>query len=129
MEFRSGTWLNEINTRDFIIKNYTPYDGDESFLAPPTARTKALWDKLCEQMKVERARGGVYDIDEKTISTITAHGAGYIDKDLEQIVGLQTDEPLKRRLCRLAASAIVRNSDRNIWQRDGRNGRACVPIS
>ena len=74
MEFRNGTWQNEINTRDFIVKNYTPYDGDESFLAPPTERTKALWDKLCEKMKEERARGGVYDIDEKTISTITAHG-------------------------------------------------------
>lgn len=110
MEFRSGTWLNEINTRDFIIKNYTPYDGDESFLAPPTARTKALWDKLCEQMKVERARGGVYDIDEKTISTITAHGAGYIDKDLEQIVGLQTDEPLKRAIMPFGGIRLVRNS-------------------
>ena len=110
MEFRSGTWLNEINTRDFIIKNYTPYDGDESFLAPPTVRTKALWDKLCEQMKVERARGGVYDIDEKTISTITAHGAGYIDKDLEQIVGLQTDEPLKRAIMPFGGIRLVRNS-------------------
>lgn len=110
MEFRSGTWLNEINTRDFIIKNYTPYDGDESFLAPPTERTKALWDKLCEQMKVERARGGVYDIDEKTISTITAHDAGYIDKDLEQIVGLQTDEPLKRAIMPFGGIRLVRNS-------------------
>ena len=110
MEFRNGTWQNEINTRDFIVKNYTPYDGDESFLAPPTERTKALWDKLCEKMKEERARGGVYDIDEKTISTITAHDAGYIDKDLEQIVGLQTDEPLKRAIMPFGGIRLVRNS-------------------
>lgn len=110
MEFRNGTWQNEINTRDFIVKNYTPYDGDESFLAPPTERTKALWDKLCEKMKEERARGGVYDIDEKTISTITAHEAGYIDKDLEQIVGLQTDEPLKRAIMPFGGIRLVRNS-------------------
>ncbi len=96
MKFHSGTWNNEVNVRDFIQRNYTPYDGDSSFLAAPTERTLALWKKLSEMMKVERERGGVYDIDEKTISTITAHDAGYIDRDLEQIVGLQTDAPLKR---------------------------------
>ena len=96
MEFKQGLWNTEINVRDFIQKNYTPYDGDEKFLTAPTDRTVQLWQKLSEQMKIERARQGVYDIDEKTISTITSHEAGYIEKDLEQIVGLQTDEPLKR---------------------------------
>ena len=110
MEFRNGTWQNEINTRDFIIKNYTPYDGDETFLAPPTERTKALWEELCKKMQEERARGGVYDIDEKTISTITAHDAGYIDRELEQIVGLQTDEPLKRAIMPFGGIRLVRNS-------------------
>ena len=96
MEFKSGLWNKEINVRDFIQNNYTPYDGNEEFLQAPTERTIKLWNQLSEQMKVERARNGVYDIDEKTISTITSHEAGYINKDLEQIVGLQTDEPLKR---------------------------------
>ena len=96
MNFKSGNWNKEVNVRDFIQRNYTPYDGGKEFLAAPTERTKALWNQLLELMKVERERKGVYDIDEKTISTITAHDAGYINKDLEQIVGLQTDAPLKR---------------------------------
>ena len=96
MEFNKGLWDLEINTRDFIQRNYTPYDGDDSFLAAPTDRTVKLWQMLCERMKLERERKGVYDIDEKTISTITSHSAGYIDRELETIVGLQTDEPLKR---------------------------------
>ena len=95
-EFKKGAWTREINVRDFIQRNYTPYDGDDAFLTPPTERTVALWQQLCEQMKIERQRNGVYDIDEKTISTITSHAPGYINRDLEQIVGLQTDEPLKR---------------------------------
>ena len=95
-EFKVGAWDREINVRDFIQRNYTPYDGDDSFLADPSSNTIALWDKLCAQMKIERQRNGVYDIDEKTISTITSHAPGYIDRDLETIVGLQTDEPLKR---------------------------------
>lgn len=96
MNFNEGTWEKEINVREFIIENFTPYEGDESFLAKPTEATKKLWSQLSEQMKIERERKGVYDIDEKTISTIDSHDAGYINKDLEQIVGLQTDEPLKR---------------------------------
>lgn len=96
MDFKQGAWNSEVNVRDFIQRNYTPYDGGKEFLASPTEGTKALWNQLLEQMKVERQRNGVYDIDEKTISTITAHDAGYINKDLEQIVGLQTDAPLKR---------------------------------
>ena len=94
--FFGSLWKEEVNVRDFIQRNYTPYYGDEAFLCAPTARTTALWEKLSAQMKIERERNGVYDIDEKTISTITSHGAGYINKDLETIVGLQTDEPLKR---------------------------------
>ena len=96
MNFKTGAWRSEVNVRDFIQLNYTPYDGDETFLAPPTERTLRLWRQLCDRMQLERQRNGVYDIDEKTISTITSHRPGYIDRDLEQIVGLQTDEPLKR---------------------------------
>lgn len=86
----------DINVRDFIVKNYTPYDGDESFLTKPTKNTKILWEIICKKTLQEKARGGIYSVDTKTISTITSHGAGYIDKNLETIVGLQTDEPLKR---------------------------------
>ncbi len=96
MKFNEGNWQNEIDVRDFIVSNFTPYEGDDSFLAEPTKDTKQLWDELSAQMKIERERKGVYDIDEKTISTITSHDAGYINKDLEKIVGVQTDEPLKR---------------------------------
>ncbi len=96
MKFNEGTWQKEINVRDFIITNFTPYDGDESFLTDPTENTTQLWNKLSEKMKIERERNGVYDIDEKTISMIDSHNPGYIDKDLEKIVGVQTDEPLKR---------------------------------
>ena len=83
MEFKEGLWNTEINVRDFIQKNYTPYDGDDKFLSTPTDRTLKLWEQLSEKMKIERARHGVYDIDEKTISTITSHEAGYINKELE----------------------------------------------
>ena len=96
MEFKTGEWNKEVNVRDFIQRNYTPYDGDKSFLTPASDRTRTLWEKLCALMKIERERKGVYDIDEKTISTIDSHEAGYIDRELEQIVGLQTDAPLKR---------------------------------
>ena len=96
MKFNEGNWQNEIDVRDFIISNYTPYEGDDRFLTNPTADTKQLWEELSAKMKIERERKGVYDIDEKTISTITSHDAGYINKELEKIVGVQTDEPLKR---------------------------------
>ena len=97
--FKGRIWKEEINTRDFIQENYTPYDGDESFLAGPTDATNKLWDKLQALQKAERDNGGVLKEDADVVSSITAYGPGYIDpetKDLEQIVGLQTDEPLKR---------------------------------
>ena len=110
MEFAKGVWQDEVNVRDFIVRNYAPYDGGEEFLALPTERTLKLWKRLSEQMKLERERGGVYEIDEKTISTITSHSAGYIDKDLEQIVGLQTDEPLKRAIMPFGGIRLVYTS-------------------
>ncbi len=97
--FNQGRWCtSSVNVRDFIKKNFTPYDGDESFLAPPTESTKKLWEQIMELSRLEREKGGVLDMDTKIVSTITSHPAGYIDKDLEQIVGLQTDKPLKRSL-------------------------------
>lgn len=97
-EFIGGKWQKEINVRDFIQRNYTPYDGDSSFLAPATEATKKLWEECCDLFKKERENGGVLDMDTKIVSSITSHGAGYIDKPLEKIVGLQTDKPLKRSL-------------------------------
>ena len=97
--FTTGRWSNtSVNVRDFIKKNYTPYDGDESFLTGPTDATKQLWDQIMDLTRQEREAGGVLDMDTKIISTITSHGAGYLNKDLEQIVGLQTDKPFKRSL-------------------------------
>ncbi len=97
-EFVGGKWQSEINVRDFIQKNYTLYEGDSSFLADATPVTTKLWEECCELFKKERENGGVVDMDTKIVSTITSHGAGYIDKNLEKIVGLQTDKPLKRSL-------------------------------
>ena len=97
-DFVGGRWQSEINVRDFIQKNYTPYDGDSSFLAGPTEATTKLWQECCDLFKKERENGGVLDMDTKIVSTITSHKAGYIDKSLEKIVGLQTDKPLKRSL-------------------------------
>ncbi len=97
--FKGTKWREDIDTRDFILNNYTPYDGDESFLEGPTEATDKLWGKLCELQKEERAKGGVLDMDTHIVSGITSHKPGYIDenmKELEQIVGLQTDKPLKR---------------------------------
>ena len=96
--FEGGTWEKEINVRSFIKHNYTPYDGDESFLEGPTKTTTELWGKVLELFALERERGGVLNMDTKIISTITSHAPGYIDRDMEKIVGLQTDEPLKRAL-------------------------------
>ena len=97
--FVGRVWKDNVDVRDFIQNNYTPYDGDESFLAEPTEATNKLWGKLQELQAQERAKGGVLDMDTDIVSSLTSHGAGYISeetKDLEQIVGLQTDKPLKR---------------------------------
>ena len=94
--FSGRLWKEEINVRDFIQNNYTPYDGDASFLAGPTEATDKLWGKLQQLQKEERAKGGVLDMDTDIVTGLTAHKAGYLDKDLEKIVGLQTDKPLKR---------------------------------
>ncbi len=96
--FVGGKWEREINVRDFIQKNYTPYDGDESFLAGPTQNTKDLWEMVLDLSKKEREAGGVLDMDTKVISTINSHAAGYLDKSKETIVGFQTDKPFKRSL-------------------------------
>ena len=97
--FVPGKWCNdEVDVRDFIQRNYTPYEGDATFLAPATEATKKLWDIICDLTKKELAAGGVLNADTKIVSTLTSHGAGYLDKDLEKIVGLQTDEPFKRSL-------------------------------
>ncbi len=96
--FKGGEWQDEIDVRDFIQQNFTPYDGDSSFLEGPTEATTKLNDKLVDLKLKERAAGGVLDADTKVVSTITSHGPGYLDKDLEKIVGLQTDKPLKKSL-------------------------------
>lgn len=96
--FVGGNWQKAIDVRDFIQRNYTPYDGDDSFLAGPTEATTKLWADVMDLFAQEIANGGVLDMDTKQVSTITSHEAGYIDKPLEQIVGLQTDKPLKRAL-------------------------------
>lgn len=110
MKFKGSEWVDEINVRNFIISNYTEYRGDDSFLADPTETTKKLWDEVSALMKVEHERGGVYDIDADTISTVSAHEAGYINKELETIVGLQTDEPLKRAIIPFGGYRMVKSS-------------------
>ena len=97
-EFKGGRWETEIDVRDFIMNNYTPYDGDDSFLKGPTADTTALWNEVLELSKKEREAGGVLDMDTKVVSTILSHGPGYLDKEKETIVGFQTDKPFKRAL-------------------------------
>lgn len=108
--FVKGTWQKEIDVRNFIQINYTPYEGDSNFLVSPTKATIELWNKVLELYEKEKENGGVLDIDTKTISTITSHDAGYIDKDLEKIVGLQTDKPLKRAIMPFGGIKIVEKS-------------------
>lgn len=98
ISFNKGNWTKEIDVRDFIQMNYTPYDGDDAFLAGPTKATQTLWNQVMELTKQEQEKGGVLDMDTKIISTITSHGPGYLNKDLETIVGFQTDKPFKRSL-------------------------------
>ncbi|AWV40898.1 formate C-acetyltransferase [Bacillus sp. FSL W8-0445] len=96
--FTTNVWQKEVNVRDFILSNFEPYQGDESFLEPPTEATSALWDHVMDLTKKERENGGVLDMDTEIVSTITSHGPGYLNKDLEKVVGVQTDEPFKRSL-------------------------------
>ncbi len=112
--FVGGNWEHEIDVRDFIQKNYTPYDGDESFLAGPTENTSKLWDEVMDLFQQEREHNGVLDMDTDLVSTIISHPAGYIDQPLEKIVGLQTEKPLKRALMvnggiRMAVAACKQN--------------------
>lgn len=112
--FKRGSWENEVNVRDFILANYTPYDGDDSFLCGPTDATIALWDQVLELSKKELEAGGVLDMDTKIISTITSHGPGYLNKEKEKIVGFQTDKPFKRSMqpyggIRVAAKSCADN--------------------
>ena len=113
--FKPGRWSNtSINLRDFIQKNFTPYDGDDSFLTGPTEATTKLWEQVMELSKKEREAGGVLDMDTKIVSSITSHGPGYLNKDLEKIVGFQTDKPFKRSLqpfggIRMAMNACEQN--------------------
>ena len=114
--FNSGLWQEEINVRDFVQRNYTPYDGAEDFLAAPTEATNRLWQKLQELQRAERRKGGVLDMDTDIVSGLTSHGAGYIDeslKDLERIVGLQTDKPLKRAFMPYGGIKMAEESCRN----------------
>ena len=108
--FKEGTWTTSVDVRQFIQKNYTPYEGDESFLTNATNKTTKLWNVVLELYKKEKDNGGVLDIDTKTISTITSHKPGYIQKDLEEIVGLQTDAPLKRAIMPFGGIRIVEKS-------------------
>lgn len=96
--FKGKVWKEEVNVRDFIQENYTLYEGDDSFLADPTEATKALWAQVMDLNKQEREAGGVLDMDTKVVSTITSHGPGYLNKDLEAVVGFQTEKPFKRSL-------------------------------
>lgn len=108
--FKTGNWNKEINVRDFIQLNYTPYEGDASFLAGESERTKKLWDEVADLCKKEIANGGTLDVDTTTITAIDAYKPGYIDKELEQIVGLQTDAPLKRAIMPYGGIRMVENS-------------------
>lgn len=107
--FTSGKWTEEVNVRDFIQKNYTVYTGDASFLANATERTTNLWAKVCDLMKQEREKG-ILDVDTKVPTSITAHAPGYLDKDLEQIIGFQTDKPLKRAIMPFGGIRVVKKS-------------------
>ena len=105
--FTEGNWTKEVNVRDFIQKNYTPYEGNAEFLTAPTEKTQQLWHQVLELMKQEREKG-VLDVDTKVPTSITAHAAGYIDRDLEKIVGLQTDRPLKRAIMPFGGIRVVK---------------------
>ena len=109
-DFNEGNWKKDVDIRDFIQKNYTPYEGDSSFLAEASEKTKKLWNEVTELYKKEKENGGVLDISADVASTITSHGPGYINKNLETIVGLQTDAPLKRAIMPEGGIRIVEKS-------------------
>ncbi len=109
-DFNQGDWQNEVNVRDFIQKNYIPYEGDESFLAGSTKATDTLWEKVMEGIKIENRTHAPVDFDTDVAATITSHDAGYIEKDLETIVGLQTEAPLKRALIPFGGIKMVEGS-------------------
>lgn len=108
--FKTGRWTKEINVREFIQLNYSPYEGNDSFLAGATENTKKLWDEAMVLFKKERENGGTLDVDTKTVSGIAAYAPGYLDKELETIVGLQTDAPLKRAVMPYGGIKMVENS-------------------
>ena len=110
--FTGGSWTKSVNVRDFIQKNYTEYDGDESFLEGATEATDKLWEMVSELSKKEREAGGVLDMDTSVVSTITSHPAGYLDKELEKIVGFQTDKPFKRSLQPFGGIRMAQNACR-----------------
>ena len=117
--FKGGVWQREINVRDFIQKNYTPYDGSDEFLEGPTRNTTELWDQVMELSKKEQEAGGVLDMDTKIISTITSHGPGYLNKDKETIVGFQTDKPFKRSLQPYGGIRMAMNKGGKVYVRAG----------
>ena len=108
--FKNGKWNNEINVRDFIQLNYTEYLGDDTFLKDATTRTKELMKKVLELFRLERQKGGVLDVDVDTVSSLVSYKPGYIDKDNELIVGLQTDAPLKRGLNPFGGMRMVKQA-------------------
>lgn len=147
-EFTGGNWENEIDVRDFIMKNYRLYEGDDTFLVGPTNATSQLWDQVMDLTKQERENGGVLDMDTKIVSTITSHNPGYLNKDLETVVGVQTDVPFKRslqpfggiRMAELACEAYGYEVDKEIssifrdWRKTHNQGvfdaimTKCVPL-
>jgi formate C-acetyltransferase len=108
--FASGAWQHGIDVRDFIVRNVRPYGGDAAFVAGPTGQTTALWEKVTGLLKRERvAKGGVLDADTEVFSSIVSHEPGYIDRELELVVGLQTDKPLKRAMMPFGGWRMVKN--------------------
>ena len=127
--FARGKWSDgEIDVRDFIQRNYTPYEGDGAFLAPATEATAKLWEQVLDLSQKERARGGVYDADTAVISRVNSHKAGYFDKNLEKIVGLQTDEPFKRGLLPLRRNPHGGRIAQNVRIRAGSEGEGALQI-
>ena len=110
--FRPGRWMETIDVRDFILRNVTPYEGDESFLAGPTEATTRLWEIVMRLSREERERGGVWDVDVNTPSTITSHGPGYLDRELEKVVGVQTDAPFRRAILPFGGIRMVQEACR-----------------